>query len=97
LVGHDMGLMAQSVDRLGVMYAGTMAEVCEVGALFREPLHPYSQLLIASLPTLLLRRPPGCPFRPRCPYAIERCAVEDPPLREARPNHWVACHLYDRP
>src|SRR6202521_569394 len=49
LVGHDMGLMAQVVDRLGVMYAGTLAEVCGVSAIFREPLHPYSQLLIASL------------------------------------------------
>ena len=52
LVGHDMGLMAQVVDRLGVMYAGTLAEVCDVKAMFREPLHPYSQALIASLPTL---------------------------------------------
>src|SRR4029078_8656559 len=52
LVGHDMGLMAQVVDRLGVMYAGTLAEVCDVDAMFREPLHPYSQLLIASLPRL---------------------------------------------
>ena len=93
LVGHDMGLMAQVVDRLGVMYAGTLAEVCDVEAMFREPLHPYSQLLIASLPTLdrkgafqgipgltpsLLDPPRGCSFRARCPKAMERCASDDP-------------------
>src|SRR6202011_3523889 len=93
LVGHDMGLMAQVVDRLGVMYAGTLAEVCDVHAMFREPLHPYSQMLIASLPTLdrkgafrgipglapsLLDRPRGCSFRSRCPQAMERCANETP-------------------
>ena len=50
LIGHDMGLMAQVVDRVGIMYAGNLAEVSPVGDLFREPLHPYSNLLIASLP-----------------------------------------------
>ena len=110
LVGHDMGLMAQVVDRLGVMYAGTLAEVCGVGAIFRAPLHPYSQLLIASLPTLerkgafqgipglppsLLNRPRGCSFRSRCPHAMQRCEVDAPVLREVRPDHFVACHLYE--
>ncbi len=110
LVGHDMGLMAQTVDRLGVMYAGRLAEMCGVQDLFREPLHPYSQLLIASLPSLerkavsqgipglppsLLNRPPGCPFHPRCPYVMDRCVTELPRLREARPNRLVACHLYE--
>jgi peptide/nickel transport system ATP-binding protein len=110
LVGHDMGLMAQVVDRLGVMYAGTLAEVCGVSAIFREPLHPYSQLLIASLPTLerkgaflgipglppsLLDRPRGCSFRSRCPHAMARCEVDAPVLREVRPDHFVACHLYE--
>jgi oligopeptide/dipeptide ABC transporter ATP-binding protein len=110
LVGHDMGLMAQVVDRLGVMYAGTLAEVCGVEAIFREPLHPYTQLLIASLPTLerkgafrgipglppsLLNRPRGCSFRSRCPHAMQRCEVDAPVLREVRPDHFVACHLYE--
>ena len=109
LIGHDMGLMAQVVDRVGIMYAGNLAEVSPSSALFREPLHPYSQLLIASLPSLeekgafqgipglppsLLNRPVGCPFRSRCPYAMERCAVEEPPLRLVRPEREVACHLY---
>ena len=110
LVGHDMGLMAQVVNRLGVMYAGALAELCGVREMFREPLHPYSRLLIASLPRLdnkgafqgipgltpsLLDRPRGCSFRARCPNAMERCEREPPVFREVRPNHWVACHLYE--
>jgi oligopeptide/dipeptide ABC transporter ATP-binding protein len=109
LIGHDMGLMAQVVQRLGVMYAGDLVEIAEVEAIFAEPLHPYTQLLIASLPSLdrkgtlrgipglppsLLDRPTGCPFRTRCPKAFDRCEVEEPELREVRPNRWVACHLY---
>jgi len=109
LIGHDMGLMAQFVTRLGVMYAGKLVELGSVEDLFDEPLHPYAQLLIGSLPSLerkgafegipgvppsLLDRPSGCPFRTRCPHAFERCVVEEPLLREARPGHSVACHLY---
>ena len=109
LIGHDMGLMAQFVTRLGVMYAGKLAELGGVDDLFDEPLHPYAQLLIGSLPSLdrkgafegipgvppsLLDRPSGCPFRTRCPQAFDRCALEEPRLREVRPGHWVSCHLY---
>jgi oligopeptide/dipeptide ABC transporter ATP-binding protein len=110
LVGHDMGLMAQAVDRLGVMYAGTLAELCTVRAIFEEPLHPYSQLLIASLPSLdkkgvfqgipglppsLLNKPKGCPFQPRCPKAFDKCVDVEPLLTEVKPGRWVSCHLYD--
>jgi oligopeptide/dipeptide ABC transporter ATP-binding protein len=109
LIGHDMGLMAQVVERLGVMYAGELVEVSTVQDLFREPLHPYTQLLIASLPSLdhkgsfrgipglppsLVNRPTGCPFHPRCPFAFDRCVTEAPLLREVRPDRQVACHLY---
>jgi oligopeptide/dipeptide ABC transporter ATP-binding protein len=112
LVGHDMGLMAQFVDRLGVMYAGRLVEVSPVDDVFAEPLHPYTQLLIASLPSFeqkgsfkgipglapsLLDRPSGCSFHPRCPHAMPRCSIEDPALLEVRPGRWVACHLYDAP
>lgn len=110
-IGHDMGLMAQSVDRLGVMYAGALVELAPIRSIFRTPLHPYTQLLIGSLPSLtekealrgipglppsLLNRQSGsCPFHPRCPMAMERCKVEEPALREVAPEHWVSCHLYD--
>ena len=109
LVGHDMGLMAHSVDRLGVMYAGKLAELADVRDLFVEPLHPYTQMLIASLPSLdgkgklhgipglppsLLNRPGGCPFQSRCPKVMDICRSVEPPIRELRPNHWAACHLY---
>jgi peptide/nickel transport system ATP-binding protein len=109
LIGHDMGLMAQVVDRVGIMYAGDLAEVSPVADLFRAPLHPYSQLLIASLPSFeekgtfrgipglppsLLNRPQGCSFRARCPRAMERCATVEPRLREVEPQRPVACHLY---
>jgi oligopeptide/dipeptide ABC transporter ATP-binding protein len=110
LVGHDMGLMAQFASRIGVMYAGRLVELSPVRELFEAPRHPYTQLLIASLPSLeergafrgipglppsLLERPPGCSFHPRCPHAMPRCAVDDPRLQEVGPNRWVACHLYD--
>ena len=110
LIGHDMGLMAQFVTRLGVMYSGKLVELCPARSMFAEPLMPYSQLLIASLPSLhkkdelrgipglppsLLDRPVGCAFRARCPYAFDRCAVEEPALLERRPSHWAACHLLD--
>jgi peptide/nickel transport system ATP-binding protein len=109
LIGHDMGLMAQVVDRVGIMYAGELAEVSGVRPLFRAPLHPYSQLLIASLPTLevkgafqgipglppsLLHRPQGCSFRARCPQAMERCATIEPVMREVEEDRRVSCHLY---
>ncbi len=86
LVGHDMGLLAQFVDRLGVMYAGKLVELAPIKDLFENPLHPYTQLLISSLPTLeqrgtfrgvpglppsLLNPPAGCLFAPRCPRVQE--------------------------
>src|SRR6185295_19108658 len=110
LVGHDMGLMAQFVNRIGVMYGGKLVEVGPVRDIFKDPLHPYTQLLIASLPTLdskerfrgipgltpsLLTPPPGCMFHPRCPQAMAHCSVEIPNLIEIKPERWVSCHLYN--
>ncbi len=110
LVGHDMGLMAQFVDRVGVMYGGKLVEVSPVREIFKDPLHPYTQLLIGSLPTLqskenfkgisgmtpsLLTPPTGCMFHPRCPQVLPHCQVEIPPLVEIKPDRWVACHLYN--
>ena len=108
LVGHDMGLMAQFVDRLGVMYAGRLVEIAPISQIITAPKHPYTQMLIASLPSLerkgtmhgipglapLLRDlPPGCAFHPRCPRAIDRCRIERPALREIASGSLAACHL----
>jgi len=108
LVGHDMGLMAQFVDRLGIMYAGRLVEIAPIAEIIAAPKHPYTQMLIASLPSLerkgtmqgipglapLLRDlPPGCAFHPRCPRAVERCRAERPLQREVATNVHVACHL----
>ena len=110
LIGHDMGLMAQFADRVGIMYAGRLVEEGSVGDIFSNPQHPYSQLLIASLPSLekkgvfqgipgappsMLDLPPGCAFHPRCPYAMDRCVVEEPVLRSIGPDRRAACHLLE--
>lgn len=110
LIGHDMGLMAQSVDRLAVMYAGRLAEIGMMRDLFAEPFHPYTRLLISSLPVLgrrgvfqgipgippsVINPPPGCLFRARCPNVIQGlCEKVFPEYIEVKPGHLVACHLY---
>lgn len=108
MIGHDMGLMAQTVDHLAVMYAGRLVDVAPVRAFFRKPLHPYSQLLISSLPSpdetrplagipgmqpSILSLPEGCAFHPRCPSCIEVCRKVTPPVFEAEPDRRVACHV----
>jgi peptide/nickel transport system ATP-binding protein len=110
LVGHDMGLMAQFVDRVGVMYAGRLVEVGAVRDIFRRPQHPYTQALISSIPSLetrgifkgipgvapsLLDPPAGCPFHPRCPAVMAHCHTILPELGPVAPAHQVACHLYE--
>jgi peptide/nickel transport system ATP-binding protein len=110
LIGHDMGLMAQFVDRIAVMYAGSLVELGSVQDTFTDPLHPYTQMLISSLPVLgkkgvfrgipgitpLLRDlPPGCVFQDRCPKVMAVCHEISPLLEEHAANHWAACHLYE--
>jgi peptide/nickel transport system ATP-binding protein len=107
LIGHDMGLMAQFVDRLGVMYAGRLVEVAPIADMVTQPRHPYTRMLIASLPSLeqrgvmhgipglapsLRALPSGCAFHPRCPQATDRCAAEKPAVRRVGTAE-VACHL----
>ena len=109
LVGHDMGLMAQCVDRIGVMYAGRLAELGPVQSLLEEPLHPYTRMLVESLPSLerkgvfrgipglppsLLEPPPGCPFHPRCPQVMDCCSDRVPELEEVVAERRAACHLH---
>jgi len=110
LIGHDMGLQAQLVDRLAVMYAGHMVEVAPVANVFAEPMHPYTQLLIDSIPSIKQRKPlklteglthdlrnppPGCIFQGRCPKVMEVCRSVKPLLTEYKLDHQVACHLYE--
>jgi len=105
-VTHDLGVLAQIADRVGIMYAGHLVEVSPAGQLFRDPLHPYARGLIAALPRLhrqadsgerlqgLLRRrelPPGCPFQPRCPHAAPACARNRQRLAPVGPGRFVAC------
>ena len=109
LIGHDMGLIAQFADSIGVLYAGKLVERGPVGEVLDNPLHPYTRLLIDSLPDLedkrelfgipglppeLLQLPPGCPFHPRCPMAMERCKQEIPVIQSPVAGRQVACHLY---
>jgi oligopeptide/dipeptide ABC transporter ATP-binding protein len=109
LIGHDMGLMAQFVDKVAVMYAGRLAEVSTVRDMFTNPGHPYAQALISSLPSLdnkgvfqgipglapsLLRLPSGCAFHPRCPRVMEVCKTVRPDLETLPDGRQVACHLY---
>jgi len=109
LIGHDMGLMAQFVDKVAVLYCGRLMEVSPVREMFTDPLHPYAKALINSLPNLdnkgvfqgipglapsILRLPSGCPFHPRCSYAMEICTTENPPIQTLADGRSVACHLF---
>lgn len=108
LIGHDMGLMVQFVDRMVVMYAGKVAEMGGIRDMFTQPKHPYTQLLISSLPQLeskgelqgipgiapsLLNPPSGCLFHPRCPKVMGVCTNQTPLLQQQGAQA-VACHLY---
>ncbi len=110
LIGHDMGLMAQFVDKVAVMYAGRLVEVSTVREMFTDPKHPYARALISSLPNLdnkgvfqgipglapsLLRLPSGCAFHPRCPSAMPMCNSIRPDVLELGHGRRVACHLFD--
>jgi len=110
LVGHDMGLMAQFAERVGIMYGGRLVEVGPVADIFRNPTHPYTQLLISSIPSFktkgefkgipgiglsLLNSPTGCLFHPRCPRATEECARVEPQLRQIEPGRYASCLLLD--
>ena len=111
LIGHDMGLMAQFAHRIGVMYAGRLVEIGPVRGIFASPRHPYTKMLISSLPSLarrgvfkgipgiapsLLNPPSGCPFHVRCPMAAERCSVETPALRSVDEGRGAACHFAEQ-
>jgi peptide/nickel transport system ATP-binding protein len=112
LISHALGTIRNTVDTVYVMYAGTMIEAAETGKLFSDPLHPYAQGLLKSVPKLTgagfsegikgripdyIDPPPGCRFHPRCQYAFEKCRKEKPQLLKVdADNHRVACWLHNK-
>jgi peptide/nickel transport system ATP-binding protein len=112
IVSHDMGVHYQVTHRMAIMYAGKIVELGPTQAIFNNSLHPYTELLIQSLPRIgdhteregiggrppsLLNPPSGCRFAPRCPYVMDICREKHPPLVEVEPDHYVACYLSEMP
>jgi oligopeptide/dipeptide ABC transporter ATP-binding protein len=112
LITHDLAVIAETCDRVMVMYCGKIQEVASTVNLFENPLHPYTKGLMASIPSLtkkkkrlntipgnvpgILNFPPGCPFHPRCKYKMSICEKAVPDLLEVEKNHSVRCHLYNK-
>jgi peptide/nickel transport system ATP-binding protein len=108
LISHDLGVLAETCDRIAIMYAGRIVEIGPVAKVFSDPQHPYTKRLLETQPVIGGERdladpipggppdpgepPPGCRFRERCPYAQDRCR-EDPPLREVAVGQSSACHF----
>jgi peptide/nickel transport system ATP-binding protein len=110
LVTHNMGIVAEMVDRVAVMYAGKIVEVADAFDLFASPMHPYTKGLLKSVPNIklldqefeimkgsppdLIHPPTGCRFHPRCPSAMDVCSEVEPPMKRVQNGTMVACHLY---
>jgi len=107
LITHDLGVVAETCDRVGVMYAGNVCEVADVKDLFHSPKHPYTAALLDSVPKRaqsgeletidgsvpnLVTPPPGCRFHPRCKLAMDICKKVTPPVKDTGNNHLVACY-----
>jgi len=109
-ITHDLSLLVEISDRIAIMYAGQIVEMAPARDLFERPLHPYTQGLMSSFPSLtgeqkrltgipgsppdLVVPPAGCRFHPRCPKRFEMCDRVVPKLAEVEPGHFVSCHLY---
>ncbi len=112
LITHNMGVVAEIADRVAVMYAGKIVEIGNVFQIFKNPQHPYTKGLLKAVPNPLIKveklesipgtvpnlinPPPGCRFHPRCPFVMDVCRVEEPPMVEVEPGHQVACWLYTK-
>ncbi|MGL5448618.1 MAG: ABC transporter ATP-binding protein [Rhabdaerophilum sp.] len=112
LVTHDMGVIAETADRVAVMYAGRVVEIGPVRDVIKEPKHPYAKGLMGAIPSLeadidrltqipgsmprLSAIPAGCAFNPRCTEVFDRCRSERPGLINVGTNHKAACHLHDK-
>jgi oligopeptide/dipeptide ABC transporter ATP-binding protein len=114
LITHDLGVVAGHADRVVVMYAGRVVETAPTDALFDRPTHPYTEGLLAAVPRIDAPRtrlhaipgqvpaatawPSGCRFHPRCPYAWDKCAIQEPPLLETgTAGHSARCWLVTEP
>jgi oligopeptide/dipeptide ABC transporter ATP-binding protein len=110
LITHDLGVVAETADRVAVMYAGRIVETGPVRAIFRNPQHPYTRGLLASIPggvrgarlraidgsvPLLGQLPTGCAFNPRCPDRFEPCTKKAPPDYAVGPEQLAKCYLHD--
>ncbi len=110
LITHDLGVVARMARRVAVMYSGKIVELAGVNEIYAEPLHPYTQGLLDSMPSLgetrelrpipgivpsIFELPQGCRFHPRCPKAYPKCSLMLPPLFEPQPDHTVRCWLYE--
>ena len=111
IITHDLSVAYHISNKISIMYLGKIVEMGSKECVFNDPLHPYTQALIQAIPTLkgrkerkivggevpsAIRPPSGCRFHPRCPYAMEICKKVEPELIEIKPNHYVACHLYEK-
>jgi oligopeptide/dipeptide ABC transporter ATP-binding protein len=112
LITHNMGIVAETCDKVGVMYAGNIVEMGAMKDVLKDPLHPYTQGLLGAIPrpqsrgrrlpivkgTIpdLMNRPLGCAFHPRCPYVTEKCIEQKPAAIEIERNRYVSCHLVKR-
>jgi len=109
MIAHDLSMIAEICQKIAIMYAGYLVEYGDITKIFKKPLHPYTQDLIESFPSIksakqemvsipgfppnLLHPPPGCRFHPRCKYAMDICRKEVPQLIEISKDHFAACHL----
>jgi peptide/nickel transport system ATP-binding protein len=111
LITNDLATIAEACDRVAIMYAGQIVEIADVNTIFKEQLHPYTEGLIRSIPSLLgsedlvfipgsppdlLTPPSGCRFHPRCPIATKLCSKKQPKYREIKKRHFIACHHADQ-
>jgi len=110
LITHDLSIVSELTDRVAVMYAGKLVEFADTIKIFEEPFHPYTEGLLASIPRIdvkqqklqsipgmppdLINPPPGCRFHPRCPYAMDICKEQDPPMVEIEKGRFVKCFRY---